>query len=383
MSDFIREEPLSDDEAMRMALELARRGFGRVAPNPPVGCVILDRNGYLIGSGFHQRYGGPHAEIEALQSVQDTSRLDQARVFVTLEPCAHFGRTPPCSDSLAQLPIKKLIYGVNDPNPLVSGRGLEKIRAAGILVEKWTGNYRQELEELVEIFLINIREQRAFFALKAAVTLDGLLADHSGRQQWISNVQSREETHLLRAHYQAILVGKRTVELDDPRLDVRSVQFPDHRNQVVVVDSQKGLGPSLSPYRLSQFHLPEDIIRVVSSERQEASPHEKNSQEQILFLDKKGSSLDLRELGQKLFQMGICSVLVEGGGITFSHFLTQKAADRLILFYGTKILGNPSGISWTQALRGFTLKTCPEIESPHLKTLGNNIMVSGRLKYQT
>lgn len=145
----------------------------------------------------------------------------------------------------------------------------------------------------------------------------------------------------------------------------------------------KGLGPSLSPYRLSQFHLPEDIIRVVSSERQEASPQEKNSQEQILFLDNKGSSLDLCELGQKLFQMGICSVLVEGGGITFSHFLTQKAADRLILFYGTKILGNPSGISWTQALRGFTLKTCPEMESPHLKTLGNNIMVSGRLKYQT
>jgi diaminohydroxyphosphoribosylaminopyrimidine deaminase/5-amino-6-(5-phosphoribosylamino)uracil reductase len=188
---------LTPNEAMKLAIEEAARGAGFVAPNPLVGCVILSRDGALIGRGHHERIGEGHAEVRALESVADVSQLNAAQVFVTLEPCAHQGRTPSCAEALAKLPIASVTYGLEDPNPLVAGKGAEILRAAGKTVQIF-GGLKTELEEACEIFLMNMREKRAFVALKAAASLDGKIALPDGSSQWITGEESRAHVQSLR-----------------------------------------------------------------------------------------------------------------------------------------------------------------------------------------
>lgn len=370
---------MSDEEAMNMAILEARKGVGFVAPNPPVGCVILDKNGFLIGKGFHSKYGAPHAEVEAIRSVRDTERLKGASVFVTLEPCGHFGRTPPCADQLAKLPLRRVVFGMKDPNPLVAGRGgIEKIRHAGIDIAEWKGPFKPELAELVEVFLVNILEKRAFIGMKAAITLDGFIADRSGRVKWITNAKSREAVHYLRGCYQAILVGNGTIRSDNPQLNVRSEWFGEKPNKVIVLDPQTQLGSKMSVYRFSQSHSPSDIIQVVS--RPSFSPPDDGHQEVVVKL--KNSKIDLKDLSRRLFEMGICSVFVEGGARTFSTYLAQGAVDRMYLFMAPKILGYPSGLSWTSEFTGQELERCPELDSPRITGHDGDVLISGRLKFR-
>jgi diaminohydroxyphosphoribosylaminopyrimidine deaminase/5-amino-6-(5-phosphoribosylamino)uracil reductase len=372
------EVPLSEEEAMNMAILEARKGIGFVAPNPPVGCVILDKNGFLIGKGFHTRYGAPHAEVEAIRSVRDSERLKEASVFVTLEPCGHFGKTPPCADQLAELPLRKVVFGMKDPNPMVAGQGIAKIRQFGIHVEEWTGPYGLELAELVEVFLVNILERRAFVGMKAAITLDGFVADRSGRVKWITNAKSREAVHYLRGCYQAVLVGNGTIKSDNPQLNVRSEWFGEKPNKVVVLDPDMRLGSNLEIYRFSHSHSPSDIIQVVS--KSSSSPPSDGHNEMLVNLE--DSKIDLNDLSRRLFEKGICSVFVEGGASTFSNYLVQRAVDRMYLFLAPKILGYPSGLSWTCGLTGQELDQCPELDSPRITEYDGDVLISGRLKFR-
>lgn len=372
------EVPLSEEAAMNMAILEARKGIGFVAPNPPVGCVILDKNGFLIGKGFHTKYGAPHAEVEAIRSVRDSERLKDASVFVTLEPCGHFGKTPPCADQLAELPLRKVVFGMKDPNPMVAGRGIAKIRQFGIHVEEWTGPHSLELAELLEVFLVNILERRAFVGMKAAITLDGFVADRSGKVKWITNAKSREAVHYLRGCYQAVLVGNGTIRSDNPQLNVRSEWFGEKPNKVVVLDPQMRLGSDLSTYRFFQSHSPSDIIQVVS-ESGSLPPIDGHNEMAVNLED---SKIDLNDLSRRLFEKGICSIFVEGGASTFSNYLVQHAVDRLYLFLAPKILGYPSGLSWTCGLAGQELDQCPELESPRTTAYDGDVMISGRLKFR-
>ncbi len=201
---------------MKQALGLARKGAGRVSPNPMVGALVV-REGAVVGAGYHRCFGGPHAEVHALQQAGELAR--GADIYVTLEPCSHTGKTPPCADALIQAGVGRVFVGMADPNPLVSGRGMKKLRAAGIAVV--SGILEKECRRLNESFLKYITTGMPFVALKSAVTLDGRIATRTGDSKWITCPESRRVAHLLRSEADAVMVGSGTVLADDPQLTAR------------------------------------------------------------------------------------------------------------------------------------------------------------------
>ena len=200
---------------MQRALELARLGLGNVSPNPMVGCVIV-KDGKIIGEGHHEQYGGPHAEVNAVQAVKDQSLLPQSTAYVTLEPCSHFGKTPPCADLLVRHQVKRVVICNEDPNPLVAGQGIERLRNAGIEVE--IGLLREEGRVLNRRFFTAFEKKRPYVILKWAQTTDGFVARENYDSKWISNTYSRQLVHKWRAEEDAILVGTNTARYDNPSL---------------------------------------------------------------------------------------------------------------------------------------------------------------------
>ncbi len=343
-------DSLSDDQAMVLALWEAWKGAGFVSPNPPVGCVILDSQGYLLSKGHHEFYGGPHAEINALKGLSP-SQLHGARLFATLEPCSHEGKTPSCAKALSHLPLKEVIYGLEDPNPLVSGMGAQILAKAGIKVTLFDKR-KQELEEVCEHFLMNFRNHKPFVSLKVASSLDGQMALTNGKSQWITQEPARELGRYLRAIHDITVVGKKTLLQDNPRLDIRLTLFPNKRNKILILDS---LGECLERTHLEIFkhHPPEDIFVAVSEARYRHSPLCQLPSSQILVIPdlspdfSSKNMLNLNYLLNKLWSIGIKSVFVEGGGQTLSEFIAQKEAHRLYLFQAPILIGARHGLSWS------------------------------------
>ena len=239
-----------DSFFMQHALDLALKGRGKVSPNPLVGCVIVDVNGHRIGAGYHKKYGGAHAEVEAVQSVETPDALIDATVYVTLEPCSHHGKTSPCADLLASLPIKRVVIAQKDPNPLVNGRGIEKLRAHGIDVS--LGVLEQEAEQLNEFFNHVQRFGRPFVTLKIAQTVDGFLTAANGDSQWITGKAARKKVHEWRSYYDAIMIGRQTAMADNPKLTVRHVR--GRQPMRVVLDGPFSLPRELHLF-LSLIHI--------------------------------------------------------------------------------------------------------------------------------
>lgn len=365
--------PLSKLEAMQMALKEARRGEGFVSPNPLVGCVILDRGGRLLARGYHARVGGDHAEIHAVKQVKDPELLDGAQVFVTLEPCAHEGRTPSCAKALGLLPIRSVTYGITDPNPLVAGQGAEILLRAGKEVHRFD-ELKAECEELAEIFLANIRYGRPFVALKIASSLDGQIALSGGQSQWITGEAARHEVYYRRGCYDAVLTGVGTFLHDDPRLDARDPHFENRPNRVVLLDPEgKSLG-TLKDSKLWSVRRPEEIFLVTGLKVKSSLP----VQQITLPLNEKGS-FDLSELLSRLQSLGIFSVWVESGGETASQFLNAGLVDRLFLFQAPKILGR--GKSWTSGLQFGDLESVIQLENLSIRSFGEDVLLSARPKF--
>jgi len=221
---------------MRRALDLARHGEGYVEPNPMVGCVIV-RGGEIVGEGWHSRYGGPHAEIEALRVAGD--KAAGATLYVTLEPCNHAGKTPPCTRALIEARLSRVVVGCQDPSPQVAGRGLAALRAAGLPLE--VGPLAEQARQLIAPFAKLVTKRRPWIIAKWAMTLDGKLATHTGSSQWVSNSQSRAVAHRLRGRVDAVLVGRGTLEQDDPLLTARP---SGARTAIrIVLDSHASLAP--------------------------------------------------------------------------------------------------------------------------------------------
>ena len=393
-------QKLSDREAMLLAIQEAKRGEGFVSPNPLVGCTILDSFGKLLSVGFHSAVGGDHAEVDAIKKVKDLALLDGAQVFVTLEPCAHQGRTPSCARQLAELPVQRVVYGLEDPNPLVSGKGAEILIAAGKQVEKFE-DLGVELERLAEIFLINMRSRRAWLTLKVASSLDGRVALNSGESQWITSEKSREQVQFLRGTHDAILIGAGTFLKDNPSLDIRHPHFSQKRNKVILIDPRGETLKLLPTSKILKAHQPDDIFIVLSWDQREEFTDEALKKECINLAatamsspagwqDSRGwtyifpetladGRLDLKEVTEKVFEKGICSILCEGGGRVFSSFLKQNAADRLILFQNISVFGE--GLAWGS---GFSIKNLDErirLSHPEVTHLGEDLMISGRIKF--
>ncbi len=330
----------SDEYWMHKALDLAKQAKGQVAPNPLVGCVIVSSEGELIGLGFHKKFGEAHAEVNAVESVKNKKHLKDATVYVTLEPCSHQGKTPPCAPMLAKLPIKKVVIAMKDPNPEVNGKGILHLRNNGIEVE--TGVLEKEAEKLNEFFIYHQTFGRPFITLKVAQTADGYIAAADGESQWITGKQSRKLVHKWRSEYDAVLVGRTTAMVDNPSLTVRHVSGRQPKR--IVID-----GPYELPKELNLFSDKFEEKTTIITWNKEASatdadPMLKVMQQnyfrgEVLQVSKVDGHVDLRQSFKLLGENGITSVLVEGGQQLSSALIRQGLVDKLELFIAPKLLG--------------------------------------------
>jgi len=354
---------LTVDEALQLAMEEALKGAPFVSPNPKVGCVILNSKGELLSKGYHTRHGQPHAEVEALRGLTQ-DQLQGAHVIVTLEPCAHEGKTPSCAKALAKLPIAKVTFGLVDPNPLVAGQGAKIIRTAGIQCEEYQGPLKNKLEEICEEFLWNFREKKVFVALKVAQSLDGKIALSNGISQWITGPEAREKVHELRAQYDAVLVGKNTVLKDNPSLNIRHPNITK-QNRVIIMDRKGELLKHASSLKLFQLHKPENIFLCVSKEQSV-----KTDLAHVIHAN------SLHETLNQIYSLGIRSVMVEGGGQVFSQFILEGLVQRYHVFTAPIILGR--GLDWTDGIAITSMDKRSNLKPSDLRKFGDDIYFSAR-----
>jgi diaminohydroxyphosphoribosylaminopyrimidine deaminase/5-amino-6-(5-phosphoribosylamino)uracil reductase len=321
----------SDECYMRRALMLARRGEGRVSPNPLVGAVIV-RNDRIIGEGYHRRCGENHAEINAIENA--TEAVAGADFYITLEPCGHFGRTAPCVDALVACRPGRVIVGTTDPNPLVSGKGIRALALRGI--ETKIGVLDEACRRLNEVFFKYIRTGLPFVTVKFAQTLDGRIATATGHSRWISSPPSLRFAHRLRSGHDAILVGAGTVLIDDPELTCRLVRG---RNPLrIVVDSQLRTSPGARIFK-QQKEAPTIIATTRRAADERRRPFEEKGIEVLEIGEDRAGRVDLHMLLTVLGKREISSLLVEGGAAVITAFLREKLADRLVVILAPKIAG--------------------------------------------
>ncbi len=303
----------SDSLYMRRALELAELGRGKVSPNPMVGCVIVHQD-KIIGEGYHQEYGKAHAEVNAVEAVKNQELLAEATVYVTLEPCAHFGKTPPCANLLVDKKVKKVIIAAFDTNPLVGGKGIQILKDAGVEVE--TGLLEAEARIQNKRFFTQIEKKRPYVILKWAQTLDGYVAREDYSSKWITNASSRQLVHKWRAEEDAIMVGKNTAKHDDPALNVR--EWVGTNPLRIVIDSNLELPNSL---KLFDEAVPTLCFNSQKSEI-------KGTLEYI----KLKSDFQISDILKELQQRNIQSVIVEGGSYLLNRFLKSELWDEARVF---------------------------------------------------
>lgn len=369
---------LSPQQAMKTAIEEAYQGATKVSPNPLVGSVVLDKEGNLLARGHHEFYGGPHAEVNALKNLSE-DQLRGATVFVTLEPCAHEGKTPSCAKMLAKLPIKKVIFGLVDPNPLVAGQGAQILQAAGIETEVFSETHPEfkiELEEVCESFLWNFREKKVFVSLKIAQSLDGQVGLKTGESKWITNEKSREHAHYLRACHDATLVGRGTIQHDNPSLNIRHSRF-QKENRVVVIDPRGTLLHEASQLQVTRMHKPQNLFWCVSEKQYSSGdlPFAK-----ILRLkETSDGTLDLCDLLKNLWDHGVRSVMIEGGPLTAASFLKAGLVNRLYLFTAPVVIGSEGGRSWTEGMSIPEMRERLVLKNPQTLSFGGDLLTTGRL----
>ncbi len=359
---FKKGDHISADQAMQLALDVAMFGAPYVAPNPLVGCVAVDSHHKFLDFGFHPKYGHEHAEINILNKLSPTE-IKGATFYVTLEPCAHEGKTGSCAKALSLLPIKKVIYGIIDPNPLVQGKGAAILNAAGVAAELYDGALINDLNQLCEIFLKNFRHQEIFVAAKVASSLDGQIALKTGESKWITSDASREYVHELRSYYDCIVIGANTIKIDDPSLNIRHSKI-SKKNKIVILDAENEIYKS--NFKFQNLHAPEDIYFAVTRS------DSKNPYQQLEFKDPQ-SFLKL------LWDLGIRSVFIEGGARTYSTFLQAGLVDRLYLFLAPSVIGSANGLSWTSQVQTKMLSKKIAFRDIRTKTLGPDIFLTARV----
>ncbi len=322
---------MSDEFYMSRALRLAKLGELWVSPNPMVGAVIV-RNGRIIGEGCHRRFGGAHAEIEAIVNAKEA--VSGATIYVTLEPCCHFGKTPPCVEKLIEVKPARVVIGVSDPNPLVAGRGIDVLRRAGI--ETTVGVLEEACRNLNERFFKFITTGIPFVTLKFAQTLDGRIATATGHSRWISSPPSRIFAHRLRSMHDAVLAGSGTIIKDDPELTVRHVKG---RNPLrIVVDSRLKL-PLEAKVLKKQEKAKTIVVAAGRADPEKARLLQEKGVETLVIGKDAGEHVDLKKLFIEIGKRQISSILVEGGAAIITSMLQEKLADRLVIVLAPKILG--------------------------------------------
>jgi diaminohydroxyphosphoribosylaminopyrimidine deaminase / 5-amino-6-(5-phosphoribosylamino)uracil reductase len=332
----------SERRYMLLAIEEARRALGRTSPNPAVGAVVV-RDERVVGRGYHSRAGRPHAEVEALRDAGPLARGGD--LYSTLEPCDHQGRTPPCTAAILKAGIRRVVVGSDDPNPLVSGRGIRRLRSAGLTVVQ--GVARSECDALNSEWFHFITTGRPHVTLKAAITADGKLASGGGDSRWISGTAARRRVQELRSQVDAIMVGAGTVRQDDPRLTSR---IPGARSPLrVVLDGRLTTSPAQRVYRpRSPGSLVVTAVTAGSSRRTESFSARGI---EVAALRGRGGRVPLESVLSLLAERGIVRLLVEGGAELFGEFVEGDLWNRLLLFVAPKVLGE-HGLPWLCLPRG-------------------------------
>lgn len=319
-----------DERYVRLALRLARKGAGRTSPNPLVGAVLV-RGKKIIASGYHRRAGEDHAEIVALKRAKEKAR--GATLYINLEPCSHHGRTPPCTTSLVSAGIKKVVVGMMDPNPLVSGKGIRRLRRAGIKVD--VGLLKSECERLNEAFGKYITRRTPFVILKLAASLDGKIATSTGDSRWITGPASRHFVHQLRNQVDAVVVGIGTVLADNPRLTCRLRGGRDPLR--IVMDSH--LRIPLKARLLRQREPEKTIIATGSRASRQKIKAIQSRGAQVWSFPLRRGAIPFAAILKKLGKTGLLSVMIEGGATTAGRALGEKVVDKVFFFYAPKIIG--------------------------------------------
>jgi diaminohydroxyphosphoribosylaminopyrimidine deaminase / 5-amino-6-(5-phosphoribosylamino)uracil reductase len=357
----------TDKKYMKRALTLARKGIGKTSPNPAVGCVIV-KNGAVVGEGWHRKAGEPHAEINALAMAGAKAR--GADVYVTLEPCSHTGKTPPCSEALIRAGVKRVIAGMLDPNPLVSGGGLAALKQAGI--ETSCGMLEDDCRALNLPFIKHITTGIPFVTYKCAMTLDGNIATITGESRWISCEESRKYVHRMRSRMDAIMVGVDTIITDNPQLTVRHVRGKDPLR--VIVDTRLRTPESVK------------VLNGELSSRTIIATTEINPRVHLRYL-KQGVSIvvceefdgrvSMEDLLQKLGAMGVQSILLEGGSRLAGNMLQNVLIDELVIFIAPKVIGSNGFAPFT--LQGITsMSQAIKLEFTDVCRSGSDIVVTAR-----
>jgi diaminohydroxyphosphoribosylaminopyrimidine deaminase/5-amino-6-(5-phosphoribosylamino)uracil reductase len=355
---------------MRLALQLAKRAQGETSPNPMVGAMVV-KNGRIVGKGYHKKGGLPHAEVVALE---DAARAAYgANLYVTLEPCVHFGKTPPCVDKIINSGIKKVFIGMVDPNPLNNGKGIKILRQHKIKVE--AGFLEDDLRRLNEVFIKYITKKMPFVTVKVAQSLDGKIATKGGDSKWITSDISRAYAHRIRKNYDAIVVGVNTVLRDNPRLDV---WFSKRQPAKVVIDSQLSISQDanifLSPGQVIVITLP------ISPGQETENRKILSSKAKILEVKEKAGQIDLKSALKKLTRIGVTNILVEGGGTLIGSLFDEGLVDKILFFISPKIIGGKDSISSVMG-KGITrIDRAIKLRNIKFRRLGGDFLVEAYVK---
>ena len=352
-----------DEKYMDLALELAEKGRGYVNPNPMVGAVVV-KDGEIVGKGWHKFYGGPHAEVYALDEAG--AKAEGATIYVTLEPCSHFGKTPPCAEKIKKMKIKKCVIACLDPNPIVAGRGKKILEEAGI--EVVVGVREKEAKELNKVFMKYITEKNPYLFLKCAITLDGKIATNERDSKWITNEKSREKVQFLRHEYMGIMVGINTLINDNPRLTARIENGVNPFR--IVVD------PHLcTPLESNFVNMADDnksiIITSKENEKNDKIKELENKNVKIIYME--GFDFSVDEILKKIGELKIDSVLLEGGSYLISKAFKENRIDGGEIFIAPKILGG--GLPFIDGFDFKEIKDCFHLQNVKFNVYDDNISV--------
>lgn len=362
-------EDYLDENYMARALELAKLGCGYTSPNPMVGCVIV-KNGHIICEGWHMKYGDLHAERNAfLNSKEDTRG---AELYVTLEPCCHYGKTPPCTEAIIEHGIKRVVIGCTDPNPLVGGKGIKFLKSHGI--EVTIGVLEEECRKLNEVFFHYISTKRPFVSIKYAMTLDGKIASYSGDSKWVTGEEARGHVHYLRKKYTGIMVGIGTVLLDDPMLNCRIEQGV---NPVRIICDSNLRIPLESKIVKSSGEI-ETIIAFCKGDKEKKYKLSKAGVTLMEFQD--DERIDLKKLIERLGEKGIDSILLEGGGILNEAALEAEIVNKAYVYIAPKIIGGKEAVTPVEGQGIKYMNDAFQLEDTTITRLGNDFCIEGYLR---
>lgn len=371
---------------MRRAIELAKKGGGFVHPNPLVGCVVV-KDGHIIAEGYHEKYGGFHAERNALTYCK--TETNEALLYVTLEPCCHYGKTPPCTEIIIEKGIKKVFVGILDPNPLVAGKGVKMLQDAGIEVE--VGICEDEIRELNKVFLKYITTKRPYVIMKTAMTLDGKIAAHTGDSKWVTNEESRKMVHQLRGEMAGVVVGIGTVLADDPMLTCR-LEGNHHQPIRIVVDSNLRIPIDSQLVKTAKEYKTIIATTVISTEAERSGEISFNCRRfldslrslemtgaEIIECQSNNNRVDINDLMTRLGSMGIDSLLLEGGSTLDAAFLEAGCVDEVWAFIAPKIIGG-SDAKTPVAGKGID-RMCDAInlQNIDIQNINGDILIKGKI----